>query len=208
MKNILIGFAALVILIVGAWFVVTHPKTAEPITQEPVATSTNSSLTQTYTDSAARFSIRYAPNMAVDKEYQYTNLGPSKTISGVKFTIDPAVATGTNLSSDSYLSVEQISNVTSCTADLFIDTSNGAKATTVTDGSVSYSVATTTGAGAGNRYEETVFALPGTSPCIAVRYMIHYGVFENYPAGSIKEFDRAALLDQFDQMRRTLTVNK
>ena len=63
-----------------------------------------------------------------------------------------------------------------------------------------------TGAAAGNRYEETVYTLPGTNPCIAVRYFIHYGVFQNYPAGTVREFDQQALLASFDAIRHTLVI--
>jgi hypothetical protein len=69
-------------------------------------------------------------------------------------------------------------------------------------------VASTTGAAAGNRYEETVYAIPGTNPCVAVRYFVHYGVIENYPPGTVRQFDKQALLDQFDRIRRTLVVNQ
>jgi hypothetical protein len=76
------------------------------------------------------------------------------------------------------------------------------------DGEMLYSVASSTGAAAGNRYDETVYALPGTNPCIAVRYFIHYGVIENYPAGTVRAFDEAALRSEFDAIRRTLINNQ
>ena len=77
---------------------------------------------------------------------------------------------------------------------------------TITDNGTIYSVASSTGAGAGNRYEETVYALPGTNPCVAVRYFIHYGVIENYPAGTVQAFNQPALLATFDAIRRTLVI--
>jgi hypothetical protein len=74
------------------------------------------------------------------------------------------------------------------------------------DGSVSYSLATTSGAGAGNFYEEWVFALASSSPCTAVRYFIHSGNIGNYPTGAVTEFDHAALIKDFDSIRRSLTL--
>jgi membrane-bound inhibitor of C-type lysozyme len=159
-------------------------------------------LPKIYSNGTQEFSIRYPEGSTVDEGYQYQALGPGKNIGGIKFSIPASVASGTNLSPDSYLSVEEIPQASSCSAALFLD--QGAMAHAVSDGATTYSVASTTGAGAGNRYEETVYALPGTNPCVAVRYFIHYGVIGNYPAGSVKEFDRAALLAQFDAMRRTL----
>ncbi len=166
-------------------------------------------LPQTYSASDGSFSIRYPANFTVDSTYQYQEMGPGKNISGVKFTIDPTIATGTNLSSDSYISVEQIPGATSCTANKFLDLQgNGSPVSTTTDNGVEYSFASSTGAGAGNRYEEWVYAIPGSNPCMAVRYFIHYGVIQNYPPGAITQFDEAALLAQFDKIRRTLTIGQ
>ncbi len=101
---------------------------------------------------------------------------------------------------------------TSCTADKFLDLSGNPtgtnKPSTFSDNGVDYSVATTSGAGAGNRYDEAVFAIPGTNPCTAVRYFIHYGVIQNYPAGSVTEFDRTSLVNTFDAIRRTLVLGQ
>ncbi|MHB8860545.1 MAG: MliC family protein [Minisyncoccota bacterium] len=162
-----------------------------------------SGLSQVFATSSLGFSIRYPGGYTLDEAYQYQELGPGKDIPGVKFTIPASIALGTNLAADSYLSVEEIPQVQGCTAAFFLD--HGA-AREVADGGMTYSVASTTGAGAGNRYEETVYALPDTNPCIAVRYFIHYGVIENYPPGMVRRFDRQAILDQFDAIRHTLTI--
>jgi membrane-bound inhibitor of C-type lysozyme len=149
------------------------------------------------------FSIRYPQDYTVTEGYKYQELGPGRSIGGVKFTIPTALAQGTNLGNDSYFSVESIASTTSCDASLFLD---GAKSRVLLDNGTNYSFASSTGAGAGNRYEEWVYAFPGTNPCTAVRYFIHYGVIENYPTGSTKEFDKGSLLKQFDAMRLTLTL--
>jgi membrane-bound inhibitor of C-type lysozyme len=161
-------------------------------------------LPEVYESGAAGFSIRYPRGYTVDPAYEYQALGPDTAIPGVKLTIAPAIAAGTNLAADSYLSVEQIERGESCTASRFV--ASGAAATAVTDAGTTYSVAHSMDAGAGNRYEETVYALLGSDPCLAVRYFIHYGVLENYPAGAVRAFDRQGLLAQFDAIRRTLIV--
>ena len=177
---------------------------------------TEGDLAYVYSNSVDGFSIRLpgtasSTSYTVDGSYRYQELGPGKDIPGIKFTIPASVATGTNLAADSYLSVEEIPKSESpaggCTATPFLDQQGGTSATqTITDGNTTYSFASSTGAGAGNRYEETVYAVPGTNPCIAVRYLIHYGVIENYPAGLVHEFDKQALLAEFDAIRRTLVV--
>jgi membrane-bound inhibitor of C-type lysozyme len=161
------------------------------------------SLPVFYSNGSAGISIRLPQGYTPNESYKYQELGPGKDIAGVKFTIPTTTSTGTNLSSDTYLSVEEIPKTTTCSANLFLD---GAKAVSVTDGENEYSVASSTGAGAGNRYQEVVYALPGTNPCVAVRYYIHYGVLENYPAGTVQAFDEQALLSEFDAIRRTLVI--
>lgn len=170
-------------------------------------------LPRSFESGAEGFSIRYADGFSVDPNYQYQELGPGNEISGVKFTIPASMATGTNLSPDTYFSVETISlatsTVSSCEASLFLDVRALAdEPASITENGITYSVASSTDAAAGNRYEETVYAIPGTNPCIAVRYHIHYGVFENYEPGTVKRFDRSAVIDQFDAMRKTLILGQ
>lgn len=159
------------------------------------------SLGRIYNNSSHNFSLHLPLGYAIDESYRYQERGPGKDIAGVKFTIPASVATGTNLAPDSYISVEDLPQATNCTADLFLD---GALAHDITESDGSYTIASSTGAGAGNRYEETVYALSDTNPCVAVRYFIHYGVIDNYPSGAVREFDRAALLAGFDAIRHSL----
>jgi len=175
-----------------------------PSSQSGNTESTSVNLSQLYSDSIKGFSIRYPSDFTVLDTYKYQELGPGKDIAGVKFTIPLSMKTGTNLGSDSYISVEEISKTQTCTASLFLDQG---KAHTLTDGNITYSVASSTGAGAGNRYEETVYATPITNGCLAIRYFIHYGVLENYPVGMVKQFDKQALLNQFDAIRHSLIIH-
>lgn len=168
-------------------------------------------LNQIYQNGTEGVVLRYPAGYAVDTSYIYNELGPQKTARGVKFTIPGSIATGTNLSSDTYISLEQIPYTAipkgqKCSAALFVDPET--PISMLADSNVDYSFATTTGAGAGNRYEQYIYAIPGTNPCIAVRYFIHYGVYENYPEGTIKQFDKAALIGQFDAIRRSLTISR
>lgn len=175
-----------------------------------------SNLSQVYGNSEMGFTLRFPSIVAsssqgnpnsykVDQSYVYYG-SPTMKIYGVKFTVPEAMATGTNLGSDSYISVESIPQKQVCTANLFLDGNH--PPVQITDGDVTYSYASSSNAGAGNRYEEQVFAIPGTNPCMAVRYLVHYSVFENYPEGTIKRFDMNALLKEFDSIRRTLVVNQ
>lgn len=164
-----------------------------------------SNLTEAYVHGGDGYSIRYPEGFVLDEAYRYQTMGSGTDISGTKFTIPAALVSGTNLSDDTYLSVETIPQAREeCDAKLFLDQASGSS--TVVDRGAVYSVASSTGAAAGNRYEETVYALPGSNPCIAVRYLVHYGIIENYTPGAVREFDKEALLAELDAMRRTLIV--
>ncbi|MGC9602520.1 MAG: MliC family protein [Minisyncoccia bacterium] len=159
-----------------------------------------------FASSTLGYSIKYPQGYTMTAPYDYQELGPGKDIAGVKFTIDPAIATGTNLSRDSYVSVEQLPNdAADCTAGLFLDDQH-ISTSTLTDNGVTYSVAVSNGAGAGNLYSETVYAIPGSSACTAVRYFIHSSEIGNYPPGMVVAFDKQTLLNQFDAIRRSLVL--
>lgn len=164
-------------------------------------------LPQAYENGTQGFSIRYPLGYTSKDNYQYLEFGQGKEIGGVSFNIPFSLAEGTNLGQDSYISVEEIPQTQECSANLFLDAGTvNLPISSITDNGVDYSVASSTGAGAGNRYEETVYAIPSTNPCVAIRYFIHYSVFENYPPGAVKRFDEQALLTQFDAIRRTLVI--
>ncbi len=167
-------------------------------------------LPQVYVSTLGDFSLRLPSLGTTSADYTpnetFTYLvKPTVVSSGVAFTIPATIASGTNLAADTYLSLERMTTPV-CEAAVFSDTFS--TSTTIIDGDVTYSMATGTGAAAGNRYEETVYAFPGTNPCLAVRYVIHSGVFENYPTGTIKRFDAQALLTTFDHIRRSVVVNQ
>ncbi len=162
-------------------------------------------LTQIYATSTLGFSLR-TPQGYTPAAYTYQALGPGKDINGVKFTIPASAATGTNLSADSYISVEELPNSSTCLASEFLGA--GVKASTFSDAGVDYSAATSSDAGAGNLYDEAVFSIPGSNPCTAVRYYIHSNQFANYPAGTVTQFNEASVLNEFDAIRRTLVLGR
>lgn len=162
-------------------------------------------LPEAYASSSLGISVRLPAGYIIDGAYRNTTFGSRYDIHGVKFTVPELLARGTNLSTDSYVAVEEMRDVDDCNASKFL--TDGARAETLTEGGITYSVASSTGAGAGNRYEEWVYAFPNSMPCKAVHYLIHYSVFENYPPDTVKEFDKMAILHLFDIIRRAVTIN-
>ena len=201
-------FVVVAILIVGGVYFWIFPESLggllgskpapSPVVEQPVDTRS------TYASSTLGLTLHYPQSYTLNDSYAYDAFGPKKLINGVKFTIPAEMATGTNLSSDSYVSVEWLPRAKSCTGDIYLKAS--VKARPVTDGGVQYSLATSSGAAAGNIYEEWVYAIPASSPCTAVRYFIHSGNIGNYPAGTVREFDKAALIAAFDDIRHSLQL--
>lgn len=162
---------------------------------------------ETLASSTLGYSVRYPQGYTVTAPYAYEALGPGKTIYGTKLTIPASMAAGTNLSNDSYISIETLPKAKTCTADIFLDTQIGST-TEIADNGTTYSMAKGGGAGAGNLYNEYVYAIPGTSPCLAVRYFIHSTQLANYPAGTVAAFNQQALVNEFDGIRRSLVLGR
>lgn len=195
MAKYVIGMIALVLVAAGGYYMWASPGTTPEETPPVVEVPT----TNTYATST--FSIVYPKEFTLDTSYKYEGV-PKKPIDGVKFTIPLTMATTTNLSADSYVSVEWLPRAKTCTGDIYIPTN--VKASEKTEGGVKYSIATTSGAAAGNLYEEYVYAFPESSPCVAVRYFIHSTNLGNYTPGAVRAFDRALLMRTFDSIRQSL----
>ena len=156
--------------------------------------------------SQAGFSIDAPAGFTPDPAHDYTALGPGKDIKGFALTIPASLAKGTNLGADSYIAVETMPGTSPCTAAPFLDSPTSAPS--VTSGGITYSVATANDAGAGNFYDETVYAVTGSSPCVGVRYFIHSLNIGNFDPGAVKAFNQTALVAQFDAIRATLKLDQ
>jgi hypothetical protein len=170
----------------------------------PVVNTTTDPLAGWQSFSTTTYSFKYPQGYTLNSAYAYDQFGQAKLIHGVSVTVPATVATGTNLSADTRVSVEQLPRAKVCSGDIYIK--NDVPATKVTEGGIEYSVASTSGAAAGNRYEEIVYAVSSSTPCTAVRYLLHSTAIGNYPEGTVREFDRAALMSEFDKIRATLQV--
>jgi len=204
MKNFILAFVVIGILVI-AW-VFFSGKAEAPLQENNDGPADVSEETQRYTSPDNSFSLvlPQGDTYQIDENFE-NQQSPELLIKGVKFTVPSSLSSGTNLSSDTYLSVESLPLET-CTADRFFDGIH--PTTTFTEEGVAYSMATSSNAGAGNRYDETVYALTNTNPCMAVRYVVHYTALENYEEGTVSRFDEQALFAAFDSIRRSLQVNQ
>src|SRR3989344_100407 len=174
--------------------VASPPTDQTPVVQQP--------LVRTYATST--YSIAYPPEFTIDEGYSYDQF-QGKPIAGVKFTVPMQMATGTNLSATSYVSVEQLPRALSCAGDIYVVPN--VRPRDISEGSTIYSVATTTEGAAGSTFEEQVWAIKGSKPCTAIRYFIRTAPMVNFEAGAVREYGRAALLLAFDEIRRSLVLS-
>ncbi len=198
-KYIVSAFVIIIIIAGGFYWLHTGGASATP----PSGQQTAPTQTATSTYTSATYSVVYPIDFTVDPSYQYTGV-PKKPIAGVKFTVPGSMATGTNLGADSYVSIETLPRAKICTGDIYLPTNVTSQ--TITDNGMQYSLATSTDIGAGNLYEEQVYAFPGSSPCTAVRYFIHSTQVGNTTTGTVQPFDRTGLLNAFDAIRHSVTL--
>ncbi|TSC85587.1 MAG: hypothetical protein G01um10148_973 [Parcubacteria group bacterium Gr01-1014_8] len=206
-KILIAGVVVVLVAIAGLFLWQTYLKKPEaaPVTLpeevKPVQT------TDTYASSTLGISITYPKGYTVNEAYAYDQVSPTKLIHGVKFVVPETAFAGTNLSvSDTGVSIEWLPRAKKCTGDIYLP--GNVVALSFADGGTAYSVATSSGAAAGNFYEEKVYAIASSSPCTAVRYFLHSSNIGNYATGTAHEFDRAALLSDFDKIRQSLKISR
>jgi len=159
----------------------------------------------TYADPQLGFTISYPAGWRVDRRFAYPGFGPDHEIHGVAFLVPGSLAKGTNLSSGmTGVTVESVPAGKKCDATRFIPDPRDLR--TLKNAGRMWSTANTQDAGACNLYDVAVFALPGSEPCLAVRYIIHSTNLANYDPGTVRAFDRAALIRSFAAIRRTLRL--
>ncbi len=155
-----------------------------------------------YTEPTLGWTIAYPAGWKIDTQYASIDKG----IKGVSFAIPDGYQPGTNLSHDNtLLSVESLPGQ-DCTPSQFVDPAEDVH-TVHADGRT-YTAASSGDAGAGNFYDVSIFVVNGTSPCIAVRYLVHSTNIGAYDPGTIKAFDAAKLTAAFDAIRATLKFGK
>jgi len=158
-----------------------------------------------YGDAKLGFSIAYPEKWHVDRAHVYATPVNNLRIAGVAFVVPRSLTARTNLSADSYVSVESVSGVSPCSAGAFLQIPDTERTEDQSD--LHWSVGTAGDAGAGNFYDETVYALKGSRPCLGIRYFIHSTNVDNYPPGTVKQFDKAALVKLFDRVRSTFALS-
>lgn len=203
MAKYIISGIILIILAVGGGYYLQNKNTiaSAPV---PVIEQPQPFVASTSTYASSSYSIVYPNEFIKNENYVNDAFGPKKLIHGVQFTISESMATGTNLAmSDTGVSVEQLPRAQKCSGDIYLK--ENVKAQTVNENGVEYSLATTTREVGGAVVEEMVYTLTASKPCTALRYRIT--LLDLGPAAtSTREYDRTALLKEFDSIRFSLKL--
>lgn len=200
--GIVMGVIALVLVGGGAYYAWQSRSTPAPVETPAPVVPVDERVT--FASSTMGISFKYPPGFVLADSYSNISVNPKKPIAGVKLTLPLAMATGTNLSADSGISIEQLPRANNCTGDIYLAANVRPKK--IVEGAVTYSLATSSEGAAGNVYEEWIYAVASSSPCTAVRYFLHSTQVGNYATGTVRAFDRAALLAEFDKIRQSLVL--
>jgi membrane-bound inhibitor of C-type lysozyme len=161
---------------------------------------TSQAGTRQFSDSAGTFTFTYPDTVTVSGgEIGYTDSWMTNaTSSGIllaKALLSNTTAPKTNFS-NATLTVGTSANPTAVSTCLTHNPSGGAPAapTTKTINGVTFTVLTSSDAGAGNRYDTTSYRVVRNNQCYVVEYTIHSTNIQNYDESQgIKEFDRNAV---------------
>jgi len=160
-----------------------------------------------YTDRSDTFSFAFPSNFDVagtEMGYGYAWTAPATTtgMQLAKIVVPKSFEPGTNFG-DAWFSVG-VSSDPSAVASCF-STLSGSSDSSVpaTIGGITFAKLEFSGAGAGNRYDTTSYRAVRDGQCYAIEYTIHYGVFENYPAGSVTKFDEAKVARALDEVAQS-----
>lgn len=111
----------------------------------------------------------------------------------------------TNLSESYFLfsAMDDTETVDTCTQPLpQLETITGQK----TINGYTFTQSEAIGVAAGNIYDQVIYRTISTTVCYEVVFYIHSGNIGNYTPGTVVEFDRAKLLQKFEQILSTFTV--
>ena len=210
-------FWIVIIIVIGVvGYFVYSTQIEVPVVVGPTATSTaTADLPQIipdipsvkYTDSRYNFSIYY-PSTATVRATGFDGYLPLTQTPVVAFTLNPDMFQGTNLAEAGvYVGATSTSTVvTNCTKP--IENAGETEATSsMSINGTTFSEFDSTGAGAGNIYQEKAFRTVIDGSCLEFVELLHSGNIDNYPAGKVTAFDEAQFSGILSAMFETVAIN-
>jgi membrane-bound inhibitor of C-type lysozyme len=164
----------------------------------------------TYTDESQTFSFAFPTNFAVEGSAigltsGWAALASTSGLVLAHLVVPASNQPGTNFN-DASFTVGASADPAAIATCLAGPPGAGVLATKL--GEESATKLTFSGAAAGNRYDTTSYRALHNGRCYAIEYTIHYGAIENYPKGSVKAFDEAALATSLDEVAHSFQFLK
>lgn len=207
-KNILkYGIIALVIILIGFWITLfmegrsgNNKEDYQASTTYPWmnATTTENETSAVYESVSGRFSVSHSSDLTVA-----TTIANDQFGSSVSFLFPASLISGTNLSADSRISIEE-KTTTDCLPTSFIaqpmigDDDDAIKTETVSG--KTYSTFGFSDAAAGNRYDTSIYSIAKGGQCYGLQLFLHSTNIGNYDPGTVREFDNAKVQAYFREI--------
>jgi hypothetical protein len=173
-----------------------------PCLSSPVTASTSSA--RHFSPASGAYIATVPKNWTIQTDYTFNALGPGHPLSGVLFSIPQSAAAGTNLSSlGTGVAVVIPPAQQPCNARDYLATARDS--IELGEAGTLWTVARATDVGAGTKSTTQVFARRINGQCLLVLYLVHTTDLSAYPKGSVRPYNRVALMRTFDQLRRSLT---
>lgn len=162
------------------------------------ATTTENEASALYESVSGRFSVSYSddltPATSSPRNDQFGD--------GIAFIFPESLTQGTNLSADSRISIEEKTAAeclpTSFVAQPMIGDDDAIKTETI--GSNTYSTFGFSDAGAGNRYDTSIYSVAKGGQCYGIQLFLHSTNIGNYDPGTVTEFDSAKAQSYFREI--------
>ncbi|HVM73283.1 MAG TPA: hypothetical protein VMU13_00155 [Candidatus Paceibacterota bacterium] len=211
-----IGAIVVVCILTVLYFVYDSQQTVHVPPPSSTATSTTADLYQIipgvpsimYTDPRFGFSLYY-PATAALKATGFDGYLPLTHTPLIAFTLNPDMFVGTNLNEAGLYvgATTSPSIVAHCVEPIINDLETIASSSVMIQGTV-FDEFDSTGAAAGNIYQERVFRTVRDGTCMEFVELLHSGNIDNYPKGKVVAFDSAAFTGTLDSMLQTLTFTR
>lgn len=186
-KHVAGALAAVIVTVTLTWLIfIPHPEKYGLFDNVAGVAASAPRDDRAYESARFGFSVRIPAGFIPDEMYSYERLGPGIRIPGVAFYVPQSFAQGTDLSPDSYISVESV-DAGACDPSVFLPVDDPGR--NVNIGEARYLYAERKSA-AGDAYDESVYVRPDDGSCVAVRLFMRY----RYSGGSTRGFDRSALV--------------
>jgi hypothetical protein len=196
----LVGIIVVVIVVVAGWYIWSNansavtPPVGTTATSTPIADIIPGVPNQTYTNADLGFSIEYPATASTTGNFSSGYLPVTQT-PVIAFEVPQSMFQGTNLvEAGVYVGATSTDiGVANCTIPS--EDNDETATSSVVIGGQQFAVFTSSGVGAGNLYQQKTYRTVQNGNCLEFTELLHSGNIQNYPTGSVTQFDQAEFSD-------------